>query len=385
MALFTLKMSKPQCHEEVIIFWWKVFLDFQYFQFISPFRIKIQRSEKRYRVYATYKFPQKLLCAFQTLLGLICVMGEVRRSVPANPKNPSMYLYLCLRIVTGLLKLVQIKLFWCDQKKLVEVLNFVMESKIDPVPSKRWSKLIFASRFGKIGMILFCIISSAIAVQNWLAGRINSIDKNLDGHYITWWSGLLETGKYNIFLLNDLGPSGEVFVGILTAMGMLWRHLIGTCVDMSLLIVAATAWVPAKAFADNLQISAVHRSDRRIENRKHSNDIFTIISGNQIQTPRWIEIQSKYENVMDLMSMLNAGYGSSVCLLVLETILYYCTNSSHILFHDNFPDWHLILTVTYYLIVIGTALILSADVSKQVRNKYQYRHLICSINFPVHT
>lgn len=374
MAETTGNLPKSQGCEQLIIFWWKLFLDFQYVQLISPFRVKIRKNEKNNQVFSTTWLPQKLISAFQTSCGFICVFGEVKRSVPTNPKNPSMYLYVCLRLVTCSLKVVQVKQFWFCRKHLVRILNFIMEHKLDSIPSTGWTKLIVTSPLGKIGMIILCLVSTGIAAQIWLAGRINSIEKNLSGRTLTWWSGMVEQGKYNLFLNNNTGPVIEVFVGVLTASGMLWRHLIGTCVDATLLLVAITVWLPVRPFAEYLRGLTVHRRDKKIEDDCKCSNIFIVVPDKHVQNPNWIEIQEKYETLMELTNVINDYFGLSICFFVLETILYYCTNSSHILFHDNFPDWHLIITVLYYLLVIGAALVLSADVPKQVCDLHQFHH-----------
>lgn len=250
--------SKSSRYSLVVL--WKIFLDFQSILLCSPFRLKVSRNGE----YASIQtcLLQKLVCGLYAFVGFFWVLRNVRHTLPTNPKDPSLYLVMALHITVSLLKLITVKKFWLDQAKLVQIVNFILDKNNNLPFPKTESHNILAGYFGKLVVPLSCSLYTGMAISHWISERFYFISPASHNHhedipintwnFTSWWRGMVEEGRYTYFLQYD-NNFNDTTAGILAAVGFLWRLLLGANVELFLLLVAFTLWVPASEFQKRLQ------------------------------------------------------------------------------------------------------------------------------------
>lgn len=349
---------------EQLAYLWKIYFDFQYFLFCSPFRLKQEKGNGSDHFVTTSWRPQKILCGVFTLLGLIWISRSVRMSLPADSDNPALYLLMILNIVMALFKMVRIKKYWLDQVKLVKIVNFIVDREHGfKIPSTPFVQFLLTTTKGKVIFIFVCLTYAAMATGNWVSGR-DVVSENMSERWSVswWWARMVELSRSNFFLTNDTSSVTESTFGALTAAGFLWRLLLGCYLESFLLLVAFTAWLMPKAFAEQLL-----PADCRRKGKLKMPTLDLLVLQKKCRPKCWHDVRKEYEIIKEFIDLINEIFGWSQCYFVLETILFYCVSFDEMFVKESFPDWGKIFSVSFYFMTTCAALLFSADLCKQVR------------------
>lgn len=116
-------------------------LKFSFALCLSPFYLKVHTSTdngfKRKFVHAKSYFPQKILCAFLTILDFSWMFQYVRTSFPKDSKNPADHINMVIAVISQLFKCVMIKKLWLNQADFIKIGNFILNSDI-PILLKKY-------------------------------------------------------------------------------------------------------------------------------------------------------------------------------------------------------------------------------------------------------
>lgn len=146
----------------------KIPLDFCYFLFCSPSRLKLQKcqiSGQEYFVVRNGNLLHKVLCVALTFLDCLCMFQLVRESFPGNSKNPTMHFIMWEIVIGESLKIVMIKKLWMHQNEFATIANFVLNQ----FRLKTFSPLMRTPKnILTVGATLISVIYTLVGIQNWM-------------------------------------------------------------------------------------------------------------------------------------------------------------------------------------------------------------------------
>lgn len=208
-------------------------LNFSFCLCLSPFYLKVSRATEisipNTTISTKSRFPQKVLCGVLTILDLLWMIQFVRLSFPKDPKNPAHHIDFVITVISQVYKCLMFKKLWMNQNDFVKIGNFILTSGI-PLFQTRW-----LSKGGNVLICALLLLYIAIGLMyiKW--------DGGLNDFYIRegvlvaerprWWSAMIASGKYNLFLANSPSPTSATdlpawvdnFIGLITTAGLLHR------------------------------------------------------------------------------------------------------------------------------------------------------------------
>lgn len=338
------------CRTQLAIFW-ETYLNFQYHFLCCPFRLAIARDRKC----ATTKtfLLQKILCFIFALLGFFWNIRNLQLSLPSNPKDPTMYLLLAVEINTIFLKVSTTRRYWCNEKKLLKIVNYILDTK-NNLPFPVVSQKINIEDYVRVGAVVACSFYTALGIAHWLTGRLYFIaavksTPILSWNASIWWDQMLGEGRYTFCLNNQVSSVlMESIAAALAAVGYLWRLVLGANENMFYVIMSFTLWVTTYEFQSRLQ------------------------------PPRWetygkpaslslcSEIFLEYKAIRTLADMINSVLGWTMFYMVVQATLFSSINTGDIFLNDSTFDGIRIFGFGVYFFTICVTFLLMADACKRV-------------------
>lgn len=211
-------------------------INFSFFLCLSPFYLKVTTTlgndMPKVTVSAKSWLPQKITCALLTILDLLWMIQFVRKSFPANPKNPSHHINMVTTLISQLFKCVMLKKLWANKKDFAKIANYILTSRI-PVLQSGW-----LVKFGNVLIYSLLVMYTILGLMyiDWVGGftefSVTEAARPTIGS--NWWSGMVASGKHNFFLNNStsiaaptmLSPWMDNFIGVLSTAGLLHRFQI---------------------------------------------------------------------------------------------------------------------------------------------------------------
>lgn len=258
-----------------------------------------------------------------------------------------MYLLLAVNIDNVLLKFASIKRYWFDEKKVVKIVNYILDTN-NALPFPKLFGNFFLQHCARLLVTSACLVYTGMAVVHWLTGSLYFVTSaNTTGISILtwnstlWWHQMMDEGRFTFCLDKKNSITGmEVAAGILAALGYLWRLVLGANEELLLLIATFTLWISAKQFQTRLEME----------------------NGAKI----WTQIFMEYKAIKKLASMINDVFGSTMFYVVIETALFNCMNIDDIFLNDSGFDLTKVFSFTMYSVITCVIFLISADVSKKV-------------------
>lgn len=220
----------PFCSSEIVrvectnplIDYVKIPIDFCYFFFCSPFRLKIQQCTTNGVI--SYKaegyWPQRLLAIVLTIVTCFSMLRLIGEAIPKDSRNPRMYFCMFRAILSELVKLLMIANLWLHQNQFPHVANFVCNAlKSEHIPAPSFRK-------AKVGIIIVCLIYTAAGMHNWIGRPGNAA---FQFNMSSWWSGSVVFSR-KMFFLPERDPNCtehtpvDIFVGLAGSAGLLHRY-----------------------------------------------------------------------------------------------------------------------------------------------------------------
>lgn len=90
-------------------------------------------------------------------------------SIPSNPKDPSIYLLFAVYMDNLCMKMAAVKRFWFDERKLIEMVNYILDTE-NSLPLPKFSE--------KLASILYAVVTAACmyfsgaAIAHFLGGAV---------------------------------------------------------------------------------------------------------------------------------------------------------------------------------------------------------------------
>lgn len=196
---------------------WQIYFGIQYYLGFSPFRISIDHSTGKF-IQKTF-WPQTIFCFLADLCMMPWIIRELRQSIPTDRANPSLYLSTFLAITSVPMMLLIKSKLWLGRKSLLEIVN-----KFASLPIEITGRVdrIICSKYVILLIILFWGI---IGITTWTMGR--GLWSGKAWTLELWWSKIMEAGYYNLFLKESQEDPGNLFVGIISALGFFqWYNII---------------------------------------------------------------------------------------------------------------------------------------------------------------
>lgn len=178
----------------------KTYLNFSYFVGLSPHRFKFKNGN--FVVYSWW--PQKIYCVIAFMLTIVWVFGDFRSFCKnsADPRTPDYYLELMRVVVYCFQKCTILIKFWINNNVFLETLNFLQRISSQNTYSQNnlnqqtfWKLSITQSAY----LLITLYILIAVMKTYFGEGITDTSDFNLS----QTWKGIIDAGKYNIFLENN--------------------------------------------------------------------------------------------------------------------------------------------------------------------------------------
>lgn len=323
----------------------KIYLDAAYFLCLSPFRLDLRvKLDTKTPYYSTKSWwPQKTFCAILTVLSLIWLIRDIRIAFPKDPKNPSQHFRFAMEVSDTVFKLLVIKLFWVDQNKVVNLVNFMLKKDISNYSHSRQK---FSARKCMCNGLI--IMYTGMALGYWITGTeiFGALD---NGFNFQWWNWLKEAGKFNSFLFTDSSMSPEVdsLLASLAAVQFLQRRMLGAYADLFVLIVAVTLHSAVRTLTESLQMDATSTSQ-------------------ELMVPRWPVIQERYKVLKRLCKMINSMIGTNVTCLIAFVSLFFAVSLDAVFNTKGAHYYGRLIKVIFFYIDVSSIFLVSADICYQV-------------------
>lgn len=350
------KISSPKSCRLRLVTLWKTYLDIQYLLFCCPFRLII--SKDGYSAKLQSNIVQKAVCFTYKVFGFFWIFRNLQGSLPSNPKDPSMYLFLAVNVDNLFLKVATVKRFWFDEKKIVQIVNYILNTE-NGLPFPEASRNFCLSLDPGLWVIIACTIFTGMAFGHWLTGSLYFVTSAkptgmtiLNWNASVWWNGMLDKGRFTFFLDKQVcSVAIESAAALLAALGYLWRLVVGANEELFLLIMTFTMWVTANEFQARLITT----------NGNIPNQLKRLRS--------WPDISREYEAIKTLADMVNNVFGWTMFSAVIQTALFNSVNTDDLFQNDSGFDWTKVCTFSVYSFTISVVFLLSADVCKKVCSK----------------
>lgn len=330
---------------------WKVYLDFQYFLLCCPFRLIIAKDGRSAN---TKQCPiQKILCLSYTFFGILWNFRNMQLSLslPSNPKNPSLYLLMAVDINTRVLKLITAKRLVCDEGKLLQVVNYILD-KGSGLPFPEISGNSFSTFHTMVVAVMICSFFTGMGFVHWFTGKLHylasvKINSFLSWNITVWWDAMLLQGRM-MFNLDDQVSNTwlEALAGVVAAIGYLWRLMLGSNENLFYIVLTFTLWVTTYEF------------QARLQNK----------NGNHFTRRAWSEIFREYNAIKNLADMISNLFGWTMLFMVVQVTLYYSVNFGDIFLQKCNFDGMKYFGYTLSSATIIMTFFLAADAIKKVCN-----------------
>lgn len=345
-----------------LAYFWETYINWQYYLLVCPFRLDLQpedhRNPKSYPHYLAKSWlPQKILCAFFTILYFPQALLKLLLNLPTNAKDPSKYFAVTYVASVTLYEVTFIKIYWMRQADITGILNFLLDPQNTfPIPA---SGSFPINLRGKYCFHLFRILNMTFVTGHWLHDAWVAAYPNIGCHLKLLWSTMVTIGSKSIPVLrnvtdhqrwifpNDGYPFTiiETFLGVFAACGNYSRIVLYSHVGADLIILTATLQAAAKAFGSRM----------------------TQHSSNPLSTTRWKYIKVQYRTIKQLAILISQVLGSHMTLFLLQVIVYYSVSFDKIFIEKDFPNWVEIVPVSFYCANNIVVLWITGDISVQVR------------------
>lgn len=147
----------------------KLYFDFCYFLFLSPFRLKWNSKTKEF--IPVCFLPQKIICLIVSLVFLAKELLILIASYPKNTKRATQIFKFLEKLFSLVLEIFILKAFWFHQPHIAQVLNYITHIRLTFL-SCPWQKIIFSRKFqtllltGKLSLLIFNF-SGIFRQANW--------------------------------------------------------------------------------------------------------------------------------------------------------------------------------------------------------------------------
>lgn len=208
------------------------YLNLSYFLCISPFRLilrscKFQGTGEGHEYLVQRWLPQTIFCLINTLLIILCLVGDLRSLNLGNLKNPSLYFKVMYKILVPISLIIHVKQMWLNQSYVVHVANFILHAKRNSLPFTE--KKVILKIWGV--MTIYLLIYFGYGVMGVFSTHhkpfIESSKEALG--WRIWWMEMVQYGRLLLFLqklewdvvIKDFGATSDFdwFLGTVGFLG----------------------------------------------------------------------------------------------------------------------------------------------------------------------
>lgn len=233
----------------------KLFFDFCYFLCISPFRLVWDKTTHSYFIHCF--LPQKLFCAFITVLYLIPLCSSLRHEYPNNPKSSNQIFTYFKVVFFVIFRLNFLKILWLNQLQIKNLINFILKSNFQFVVSY-WHRIFFS----KGVQILVLAFQLALILVSFITGHRLFPDsfQVTQLSLSTWSSQVLTSARRALFLkasdqsaqiskYQQAWSASDYFLFLVGSFGFLYRHIHILLSEFYLYLLSAVMWCCTSSFA----------------------------------------------------------------------------------------------------------------------------------------
>lgn len=334
----------------------QIYLGYCYFTFFTPFYFTFNTPLSNSTINNLNMrswVPQKIICAFGSILVLFWTSLSVRQSFPSagTALNPNTYFDIAILASNFMVKLTWTKLIWKNQKDIkrlfvhLQNLNFHAKNvsgKKHVIVQVCTNKLVICGIFLFYSLTMICNLFTCYSLCRGHTTRDIFYENGYLQILCDWMRWALNVqGTCNVSNLTTLDI---VLIGIGT-IGYILRNLSAFLPDIYTCLSAIILWCVVYTFCVNLpQISAINSSEE------------------------WKAIYQDFHKVVKTAKLVNKAIGLLPFWHLIENTVYYSLR-----FQQAFLDvlrkneWtNLIRMITFVPAEIGM-FIIAADVCRQVR------------------
>lgn len=365
--------------------WLTIFLStyfaFMYLILCVPYKFVTQRNTFTVKIW----FPQKILCLAATFSGCLWFLRELRiylLKVHTYTNDPTKYFQIVRLFNTYILRVLTLSKIWLDRESFENIFKFLACQRVDlPV-----LKLRCYQRLLLTGGIIF-VFTTHLVLRFWDWISVQHLGLKWEGgltkswNATVWFATMVKAGRFNLFLEENLNQGEftlwEVALGVVTIVGYLHRcllfnlklllflvfslrisnllrRLLGSCMTYLTLAAVLTLWVPVKAF----QMTYLKTDGEYQE--------FEVASYHK-KCENWKRIESNYESIKELTTLINKTVGSLMTLLLIDMMLSYSMYTEP-LFAIASGEWVSSLQIFNFISCYAAIVVISADICHKVSN-----------------
>lgn len=220
-------------------------------------------------------------------------------------------------------------------------------------------------------------------------------EASANGNLYDWYHALIDESRYLLFQSNhSLYTSKlsfdatfsfiEVITAVITALALLCKYIMGTFVDLALLMTILTLWSPVCDLENLLKFTSFTNS-KSLSTIIHTGDIAAKLSSSLNSKSETFQstfkvpdlVIKRYESLCELSKLLNNGLGEVLVPFILEGVFTYAINFNDILFLGEFS--HGVVVFSFYaifLLILQMASSICRKVNTLLENEYSGNLLI---------
>lgn len=207
-------------------------LKFTYYSCTSPFCLEKRKNVDTGEIsfHSRGWWPQRIVCAFITLIDFIWMFYQTRTSLPKESNNPAMYITMFGTMMGAIAKIVLIKKLWRNQHCFEKIPTLITQNFNTFIFQKeRWLR-------GRFVIYLLCAGYSGIILMNlFRAPTVIFVSEGSGGETSTayfhrWWNKQVERGHTMLFMSVNKNATSEgsssrvpTIIGILATLGFYHR------------------------------------------------------------------------------------------------------------------------------------------------------------------
>lgn len=199
----------------------------------SPFFISEEKSNNQSAFTSKTFWPHKIICIILYFVDILWMIGFVRGSLPAESRNPALFISFLETVLIHTCKLALAKALWFNKSGIVEIVNYIYnhQEKLPRVAGV-WRKYLII-----ITCSCYCLIGCwTVGVHEDLSMYEN---QKLGSE---WWDKIVKSGRQiffideitngvhnaTLFRSNQTYSAIDTCMGILAAAGLLHRFVYNT-------------------------------------------------------------------------------------------------------------------------------------------------------------
>lgn len=319
---------------------YKVFFDFTYFLFISPFRIipsSLSSANEKHRhdglhIQLQYKIhsrqPQKFLCGFFSFLTIFSILAKLRKNVPTSTSGPSQFFDIVLELSLGFIHFLTIKLFWRDQATFLKIFNFLNHDSfysISTVPNEGFWLKFFSRRWTNHGICMFGAMGALVSIISDMFGSLPPKVMTWTRFWLWFWRKMERDACYNFFFGNDCQSSAwkqiaSTVFAVPTVICFFYENIFRFFARMLMLISGLALWSAAKLVASNydaMEEESGNGSESQVGNPQGSVQV-------KVYSPvKEFPLYGQLKALQQLAKLINKTIGTIATLYVIAVVFYY--------------------------------------------------------------